>query len=130
MRWLTGLCVALLLAIAGCGSSSTLTEKTLQKQDEKVHSAAAEGELLASDVARDRTTEPFARIHSGELAEQAKAVAKKVRGAEAAPGLERERRQVLTRATRVERALDQLHAAPTDQELARSVEAELGRLAS
>jgi hypothetical protein len=130
MRWLIGLCVALLLAIGGCGGSSTLTEKVLQKQDEMVHSAAAEGELLASDVARDRTTEPFARIHSGELAEQAKAVAKKVREAEAAPGLERERRQVLTRAARVERALDQLHAAPADQELARRVEAELGRLAS
>jgi hypothetical protein len=130
MRWLTGLCVALLLAIGGCGGSSTLTEKTLQKQDETVHSAAAEGELLASDVARDRTTEPFARVHSGDLADQAKAVAKKMRETEAPPGLERERRQVLVRATRVERALEQLHAAPTDQELARRVEAELGRLAS
>jgi hypothetical protein len=122
--------MALLLAIAGCGGSSTLTEKTLQKQDETVHSAAAEGKLLASDVARDRTTEPFARVHSGDLADQAKAVAKKMREAEAAPGLERERRQVLVRATRVERALEQLHAAPTDQELARRIEAELGRLAS
>jgi hypothetical protein len=130
MRWLPGLCVALLLAIGGCGGSSTLTETALQKQDEMVHSAAAEGELLASDVARDRTTEPFARIHSGELADQATAVAKTMREAEAAPGLERERRQVLTRATRVEQALEQLHAAPTDQELARRVEAELGRLAS
>jgi hypothetical protein len=130
MRWLTGLCVALLLAIGGCGGSSTLTEKALRKKDEMVHSAAAEGQLMASDVARDRTTEPFARMHSGELAELAKAVARKVREAEAAPGLERERRQVLTMATRVERALDQLHAAPTDQELARRVEAELGRLAS
>jgi hypothetical protein len=130
MRWLSGLCVALLLAIGGCGGSSTLTEKALKKEDEKVHSAAAEGELLASDVARDRTTEPFARVHSGDLADQAQAVAKKVREAEAAPGLERERRQVFTRATRVERALDELHAAPTDRRVARRVQAELGRLAS
>jgi hypothetical protein len=130
MRWLPGLCVVLLLAIGGCGGSSTLTEKALKKEDEKVHSAAAEGELLASDVARDRTTEPFARVHSGDLADQAKAVAKKVREVEAAPGLERERRQVLTRATRVERALDELRAAPTDRQVARRVQAELGQLAS
>src|SRR4029453_1996406 len=97
MRWLSGLCVALLLAIGGCGGSAAPPEKAPQKKDEKVHSAAAEGELLASDVARDRTTEPFARVHSGDLADQAKAVAKKVREVEAAPGLERERRQVLTR---------------------------------
>ena len=122
--------MVLLLAVDGCGGSATLTEKTLQKQDERVQSAAAEGELLASDVARDRTTEPFARTHSGDLADQAKAVAEKIRETEAAPGLEGERRQVLTRATRVERALEQLHASPTDQELARRVEAQLGRLAS
>ena len=130
MRRLPGLCVALLLVIAGCGGSSTLTGDALQKQDEAVHSAAAEGELLASGVARDRTTEPFARVHSGDLADQAKAVAKRVRDADAAPGLERERRQVLTRATRVAQALEELHAAPDDREVAERVQAELRRLAS
>jgi uncharacterized lipoprotein YmbA len=130
MRKRCWLCVVLLVALGGCGGSSTLTEKALQKQDEAVHSAAAEGELLASDVARDRTTEPFTRIHSDDLAEQAKAVVKRLRESEAAPGLEGERRQILTRAERVERALEQLHAAPTDQDLARRLQAELERLAA
>jgi hypothetical protein len=130
MRGLCWLAAALLVALSGCGGSSTLTVKTLRKQDDAVHSAAAEGELVATDVARDRTTERFARIHSGDLAEQAKAVAKKLRDAEASPGLERERRQVLTRAERVERALEQLHASPTDRALARRVQAELEQLAS
>jgi hypothetical protein len=130
MRGLCWLAAALLVALSGCGGSSTLTAKTLRKQDDAVHSAAAEGELVATDVARDRTTGPFARIHSGDLAEQAKAVAKKLRDAEASPGLERERRQVLTRAERVERALEQLHASPTDRDLARRVQAELEQLAS
>jgi hypothetical protein len=130
MRGLCCLCAVLLVALGGCGGSSTLTNKSLSKQEDAVHSAAAEGELLASDVARDRTTEPFARIHSGDLAEQAKAVVKTLREAEAAPGLEGERRQVLERAERVERALEELHAAPTDRDLARHLQAELERLAS
>jgi hypothetical protein len=53
-----------------------------------------------------------------------------LRDAEASPGLERERRQVLTRAERVERALEQLHASPTDRDLARRLQAELEQLAS
>jgi hypothetical protein len=89
MRGLCWLAAALLVVLSGCGGSSTLTAKTLRKQDDAVHSAAAEGELVATDVARDRTTGPFARIHSGDLAEQAKAVAEKLRDAEASPGLKR-----------------------------------------
>jgi hypothetical protein len=130
MRRLFCLCVMSLVLLGGCGGSSTLTEKSLSKQEDAVHSAAAEGELLASDVARDRTTEPFARIHSGDLAEQAKAVVKKLSSAEAEPGSEGKRRQVLIDATRVERALNQLHSAPKDRDLARRVQAELERLAS
>jgi RNA polymerase-interacting CarD/CdnL/TRCF family regulator len=130
MRGLSWLCVVLLVALGGCGGSSTLTEKSLSKQEDAVHSAAAEGELLASDVARDRTTEPFARVHSGDLAEQAETVVKTLREAEAEPGLEGERRQVLSQATRVERALEQLHSAPTNRDLARRLQAELERLAS
>jgi hypothetical protein len=86
MRGLCWLAAALLVALSGCGGSSTLTAKTLRKQDDAVHSAAAEGELVATDVARDRTTGPFARIHSGDLAEQVKAVAEKLPTQRPRPG--------------------------------------------
>ena len=94
----------------------------MQQDVEAVHSAAAEGALLASDIARDRTTEPFARLHSGVLSEQAAAAAKGL-AAESAPAGAR------VRAERVARALRRLHADPTDRVLAARVERELERLA-
>jgi hypothetical protein len=124
---LAAVCLTVLVA-AGCGGSSTLSEKTLQKQTETVQSAAAEGVLLASDVARDRTTEPFARVHSQKLAEQAKKAAETLRGAKPEPGLEDERRQALTKAQDVERALEQLHSQAANRELARRLERELEEL--
>jgi hypothetical protein len=120
---------AMLLLLAGCGGNSTLTEKRLQKQTETVQSAAAEGVLLAADVAHDRTTEPFARIHAEKLAEQAKKAAETLSKAKPEPGLEDERRQALTEAQDVEHALEQLHSEPANRELARRLERELQELA-
>jgi hypothetical protein len=124
---LAAVCLTLLVA-AGCGGTSTLSEKTLQKQRETVRSAAAEGVLLASDVARDRTTEPFARIHAETLAGQAKKAAETLRKAKPEPGLEDERRHALMTAQDVEQALEQLHSEPTNRELARRLERELQEL--
>jgi hypothetical protein len=119
---------AMLLLLAGCGGSSTLTEKTLQRETETVQSAAAEGVLLSADVAHDRTTEPFARIHAERLAEQAKKAAETLRKAKPKPGLEAERRQALMKAVDVEHALEQLHSEPANRDLARRLERELQEL--
>jgi hypothetical protein len=119
--------VLLLVAAAGCGASSTLTEDGLRKHAETVQSAAAEGALLAGDVARDRTTEPFARIHSGELADQATSAANSLAVATAPPGLDPDRRRAVATATRVSDALEQLHDRPTDERLARRVQRQLER---
>jgi hypothetical protein len=110
---------------AGCGGSGTLTQKQLQKERETVQSAAAEGALLASDVARDRTTEPFARIHSGVLAEQAKGAAQTLMKGQASGELEAERRQAAGQARAVSSALDELHGSPGDRAVARRVLREL-----
>jgi len=117
MRGLLLLWATVVLTAAGCGGSATLTEHSLRKEAEKVQSSAAEGALLAADVARGRTTEPFARIHSGKLAEQAKRVANVLRTAKA-PGLEADRRRAADTAAEVEQSLEQLHSAPTDRVLA------------
>jgi hypothetical protein len=116
--------VCLVLA-AGCGGSGTLTQKQLQKEMETAQSAAAEGELLASDVARDRSTETFARIHSGVLAEQAKGAAQALMKGHAPGELEARRRQAAGQARAVFGALEELHASPGDRAVARRVLGEL-----
>ena len=115
-----------LLAVvaAACGSPSTLSEHSLGKEAEAVQSTAAEGAMLAAQIASGSTTEAFARIHSGELAEQAKATRKVLRHARA-PGLESDRRQAAATAESVQRALEDLHAAPDDRALARRIQHEL-----
>jgi hypothetical protein len=124
MRWFPALFATLVLALGGCGSSKTLSQHAFSKEVETVQSTAAEGAMLASQVARGRTTEPFARIHSGKLAEQAKKSRKLLRAAKA-PGLEDERRQAADTAGKVEQALGRLHESPADGSLARRLEHEL-----
>jgi hypothetical protein len=80
--------------------------------------------MLAAQVARGRTTEPFARIHSGELAKQAKSTGKVLREARA-PGVDADRKRAAAMAGKVEDALERLHAAPTDRGLARTLQREL-----
>jgi hypothetical protein len=107
-----------------CGSPSTLSQHSLGKEAETVQSTAAEGAMLAAQVARGSTTEPFARIHAGKLAEQAKKTGDVLRQARA-PGLEADRRQAAATAAKVETALEDLHSSPTDRTLARRVQHEL-----
>jgi hypothetical protein len=115
---------------AGCGGSGGLTQEELQKEAETVQSAAAEGALLASDVARDRTTEPFARIHSGVLAEQVKPATQALTHDHATGGLEAQRKQAAGKAKAVFDALEELHASPGDRAVARRVLRELEELSS
>lgn len=89
-----------------------------------MQSTAAEGAMLAAQVASGSTTEPFARIHSGELAEQAKKTGEVLRQARA-PGLDADRRQAAATAARVERALEELRSAPTNRALARRLQRQL-----
>jgi hypothetical protein len=117
----------LLIAVAGCGGSSALTESELHKEAETVQSTAAEGALLAGDVARDRSTAPFARIHSGELADQAKSAATALESATAPRTLDVDRKRAAVTALSVQRALERLADSPTDRAVARRVERELGR---
>jgi hypothetical protein len=128
MRRSAALSLLVALALAGCGGSASLTSKQLQKEQEAVHSAAAEGALLAGQVADDATTEPFARVHAGKLAEQAKSSASSLGQATAPPRLEPARRRAARRAAEVESALEQLHASPDDPAVGRRVQRELERL--
>jgi len=59
--------LVLALALAGCGQP---TEPT--KQAETLGSISSEGRLVANGVVSGRTTEPFVRVQSAALAEQAR----------------------------------------------------------
>jgi hypothetical protein len=117
------------LAAGACGSPSTLSEHSLGKESEVVQSTAAEGALLSAQVASGSTTEPFARIQAGVLAEQAKKTGDILRQARA-PGLEADRRRAAATAASVEDALEDLHSSPTDEALARRVQHELEQAAA
>ena len=129
MRGFVALGLLVSLALAGCGGSGSLTAKQLQQEQETVHSTAAEGALLAGQVADDRTTEPFARIHSGKLAELAKSSASSLEQATAPHALEPARRRAARRASEVQSALEELHSAPDDPTIGRRVQRRLERLA-
>jgi hypothetical protein len=129
MRGSVALGLFVALALAGCGGSGSLTAKQLRKEQETVHSTAAEGALLAGQVADDRTTEPFARIHSGKLAELAKSSASSLEQATAPPQLDPGRRRAARRASEVQSALEELQSAPDDPTVGRRVQRRLERLA-
>jgi hypothetical protein len=103
------LAVALTLAIAACGSSSSPT-----KQAEELESVAAEGALLAHDAAEGDTTSPFTTVHARALGE----LAAKVERAAATERLERLARTVGSELARLERSPSDRHgAASVEQSL-------------
>lgn len=61
----TGALVALVLLVAGCGQPQQVS-----KQAEEVQSVAAEGALLAHEVAEDGSLSTFRRAHSRALRER------------------------------------------------------------
>ena len=67
--WQAGLAalLAATLALAGC---APLSDDELRRQAGAVEATAAEGAVLARQVALDRSTENFVRIHGDELAAQ------------------------------------------------------------
>ena len=52
---------------AGCGGGGPLGVKALSQESRSLQSLAAEGALLAQDVAAGRTTRVYARVHSSDL---------------------------------------------------------------
>src|SRR3954468_9152550 len=76
--------LALLAAtVAGAGCGGAMQPDELSRSIGTLESAAAEGALLAGDVARDRTKASFARAHARELGETVEHEAEKLSDADA-----------------------------------------------
>jgi hypothetical protein len=119
--------VVVLLLGGGCGGSGSLGSHALAKDVDSVRSLAAEGELVARQVAHGETTGPFVRTHVRELHDQARSLRLALKTAQVSPELSRRRRRSALVAARVERALDRLLAHSGDRDVGLLVAGELRR---
>ena len=112
--------LALPLAVVACGGG-TLDSASFRKDAEAIQSFAAEGALLARDVAEGRSLSPYVRVHVGELAADAESLAGRLERATAAPNVRPRLPRARSLARRVAAALARLESFPGDRERASRV---------
>jgi hypothetical protein len=118
-------CVA--ASLAGCGGPITPGE--LSRSIGTLESTAAEGSLLAKDVAHDRSKATFVRVHSRDLADVVQHEAEKLSDAEAdRADVAAAKRDAIDLADRIGTALGQIQTAPGSESDGRSAEQALTRL--
>lgn len=115
------------LSVAGCGGP--IRDDELKRGIESLHSYAAQGELLAHDVAQGRTRAPFARAFARELGEKADHEAEKLKDAEARPSNEDKKREAVALAEDISDQLGNLQVAPEDSPAAARTERTFSRMA-
>jgi hypothetical protein len=128
-RLITLLVVAFAAAspLTGCGGPITPGE--LSRSIQTLESTAAEGSLLAKDVARDRTKATFARVHSRDLAEVAQHEAEKLNDAQAdRADVAAAKTDAVELAGRIGTALTQIQTAPDSEPDGRKAAVALNRL--
>jgi hypothetical protein len=114
-----------LLLVPSCGGGGELSAEQFKKQAESIQSFAAEGALLARDVADGKSTAPFTRVHAGELAANAAKLEQTMTSAKPAPGVEAKLARAAELAKRVAVTLEELERSPGDAAAARRVQREL-----
>jgi hypothetical protein len=82
---------------------------------EQLTSIAAEGALMADDLARQRTTTTFVRVHGGELSEQALHEAEKLNDDSIPPDLQLRAQAAIKLASEIGGAIDELRTSPQDR---------------
>jgi hypothetical protein len=107
----------LVLGLAGC-NGGTVDKHALKRDAEKVASLATEGELLANDVSRGRSTKSFVRVHAKELSGAASGFQASLAKRPTSPGITTDVRNLSKLAGKLSRELEQLHLHPTDRNVA------------
>jgi hypothetical protein len=130
MRRRVTMCAAVVCVAAslpGCGGPITPGE--LSRSIGTLESTAAEGSLLAKDVAEDRSKATFVRVHSRDLADVVQHEAEKLNDAEAdRADVAAAKRDAIDLADRIGTALGQIQTAPGSETDGRSAEQALARL--
>jgi hypothetical protein len=110
----------LLLALTGC-NGGTVDRHALKRDAENVASLATEGELLANDVSKGRSTKYFVRVHAKELSRAASNLEDALAERPTLPGITSDVRKLSKLAGKVSGELEQLHLHPTDRGVAASL---------
>jgi hypothetical protein len=108
--------------LCGCGD---LSHDELNRRIQVLRSVADEGELMAQDVARDRTKITFVRVRGSELTDDVEHEQEKMADATPAAGEVARLHRASAIAGDISTAIDSLRTAPRDREQARSTAATL-----
>jgi hypothetical protein len=111
------------LVLAGCGRAS---RHGVRVGIEQIASIAAEGRLMADDLARGATKTTFVRVHGSELSAQAEHEAEKLNDNPAAPDARQAIPSAISLASDIGGAIDDLRTSPQDRVKARITEHKLG----
>jgi hypothetical protein len=125
-RVLAGIVLAGALCLPGCGGPMQPDE--LARSIQTLESSAAEGALLADDVARDRTKATFVRAHARELGETVDHEAEKLNDADAEADVAPAKARAIELADQISAELGRIQIAPTSETEGRSAEQSLTRL--
>jgi hypothetical protein len=113
--------------LAGCGGAITPGE--LSRSIQTLESSAAEGALLADDVARDRSKATFVRVHARDLSDVVVHEAEKLNDAHAdSADVASAKISAIDLADRIDTALGQIQVAPGSERDGRESAAALTRL--
>jgi hypothetical protein len=119
------LAAALLLGICGCGD---LSRDELNRGVESLSALAAQGELIASGVARDATKSTYTRVMAKTLGGEAEHEAEKLADAEPSPEVERERDAAVQIAGELADLFSELQTFPGDERHGELVEKHMGKV--
>jgi hypothetical protein len=112
---------------AGCGQERP---HQVRLGIEQLGSIAAEGALMADDVARARTKVTFVRVHGEELSAQAQHEAEKLEDDPVARDLHDRVQAAIALASDIGGAIDDVRTSPQDRAQARAAERKLQRSAA
>jgi len=102
---------AVALAAAGC---EPLGPDELQREVRSIHSVAAEGAVLAEQVADQSTKRTFARVQARELSDAAEHSAERLTDAHPAEGLDDATARAIDLADRTSAAVGEVETAPDE----------------
>ena len=106
-----------------------MTPDELSRSIGTLESTAAEGSLLAKDVADDRTKATFARVHARDLSGVVDHEAEKLNDAAAnKENVAAAKTKAIDLADKIDTALGQIQVAPNDESGARQAETQLDKL--
>jgi hypothetical protein len=119
--------IAAALFAAGC---EPLGPDELRREVQTIHSVAAEGSVLADQIAAQRTKRTFARVQARELADNAEHSSERLTDAHPQDDLIDKTDRAITLAEKTSEAIGELETAPDDAQAAQATAATLRALAA